>query len=180
MGLAEAQKDKLVQQIAVLREDYNKVAAIPEPETAGSFAQDWRRQVVRELKSLAMPNVRFEVQWSDVTPGALAGNRPGGFSDFRKSGRGAPPARKGRLGRGTVARHARASHGSGRRRSRQKHWSSMKWMPGSGARLRKPSDRSCRNFRAAIRFCASRTCRRSRPAPIIIIASRSVSSTDEP
>ncbi len=28
MGLAETQKDKLVQQIAVLREDYNKVAQI--------------------------------------------------------------------------------------------------------------------------------------------------------
>ena len=72
MGLAEAQKDKLVQQLAVLREDYNKVArSLSRKRRAASAGL--QTQVVRELKSLAMPNVRFEVQWSDVTPGRSRG-----------------------------------------------------------------------------------------------------------
>jgi DNA repair protein RecN (Recombination protein N) len=68
MGLAEAQKDKLLQQIASLREDYNKVAQMLSQKRRAASAK-LVTQVVRELKSLAMPNVRFEVQWSDVTPG---------------------------------------------------------------------------------------------------------------
>ena len=72
MGLAEAQKDKLVQQLTVLREDYNKVArSLSRKRRAASAGL--QTQVVRELKSLAMPNVRFEVQWSDVTPGRSRG-----------------------------------------------------------------------------------------------------------
>jgi DNA repair protein RecN (Recombination protein N) len=72
MGLAEAQKDKLLQQIASLREDYNKVAQTLSRKRR-SASTKLETQVVRELKSLAMPNVRFEVQWSDVSPGRARG-----------------------------------------------------------------------------------------------------------
>jgi len=72
MGLAEAQKDKLLQHIASLREDYNKVAqTLSRKRRAASTKLE--TQVVRELKSLAMPNVRFQVQWSDITPGRARG-----------------------------------------------------------------------------------------------------------
>jgi len=72
MGLAEAQKDKLLQHIASLREAYNKDAqTLSRKRRAASGKLE--AQVVRELKSLAMPNVRFEVQWSDVIPGRARG-----------------------------------------------------------------------------------------------------------
>jgi DNA repair protein RecN (Recombination protein N) len=72
MGLAEAQKDTLLQQITSLREDYNKVAQTLSRKRRAASAK-LETQVVRELKSLAMPNVRFEVQWTDVTPGRARG-----------------------------------------------------------------------------------------------------------
>jgi DNA repair protein RecN (Recombination protein N) len=72
MGLAETQKDTLLQQIANLREDYNKVAQTLSRKRRAASAK-LETQVVRELKSLAMPNVRFEVQWTDVTPGRSRG-----------------------------------------------------------------------------------------------------------
>jgi DNA repair protein RecN (Recombination protein N) len=72
MGLAEAQKDKLLQQIASLREAYNKDALTLSRKRRTSSAK-LESQVVKELKSLAMPNVRFVVQWSDVTPGRARG-----------------------------------------------------------------------------------------------------------
>jgi DNA repair protein RecN (Recombination protein N) len=72
MGLAEAQKDKLVQQIAVLREDYNKVArSLSRKRRAASTGL--QTKVVQQLKSLAMPSVRFEILWSDVIPGRSRG-----------------------------------------------------------------------------------------------------------
>lgn len=72
MGLAEAQKDKLLQQIASLREDYNKDAKTLSRKRRTASAR-LEAQVVRELKSLAMPNVRFVVQWSDLTSGRARG-----------------------------------------------------------------------------------------------------------
>ena len=72
LGLAEEQKDTLLQQIASLREAYNKVAQMLSRKRRSASAK-LEAQVVRELKSLAMPNVRFEVQWSDVTPGRARG-----------------------------------------------------------------------------------------------------------
>ena len=72
MGLAEAQKDKLVQQIAVLREAYNKVAQSLSRKRR-SASRGLQTQVIQELKSLAMPNVRFEIAWSDVSPGRSRG-----------------------------------------------------------------------------------------------------------
>ena len=72
MGLAEAQKDKLLQHIASLREAYNKDAqTLSRKRRAASGKLE--AQVVRELKALATPNVRFEVQWSDVIPGRARG-----------------------------------------------------------------------------------------------------------
>src|SRR5688572_12656977 len=72
MGLAETQKGKLLQQIASLREAYNKDAmTLSRKRRAASTKLE--TQVIRELKSLAMPNVRFEVQWSDVAPGRSRG-----------------------------------------------------------------------------------------------------------
>ncbi|HET9217634.1 MAG TPA: DNA repair protein RecN [Terriglobia bacterium] len=72
MGLAEAQKDKLVQRIASLREAYNKDAvALSRKRRAASGKLE--RQIIDELKSLAMPNVRFQVKWSDITPGRFRG-----------------------------------------------------------------------------------------------------------
>jgi DNA repair protein RecN (Recombination protein N) len=72
MGLAEEQKDKLMQQITALREDYDK-AAVALSRKRRSASAKLEAQVVRELQSLAMPNVRFQVRWSDVTPGRARG-----------------------------------------------------------------------------------------------------------
>jgi DNA repair protein RecN (Recombination protein N) len=72
MGLAEAQKDKLLQQIASLREAYNKDAKTLSRKRRAASAR-LETQVIQELKSLAMPNVRFAVEWSDVTPGRARG-----------------------------------------------------------------------------------------------------------
>ena len=72
MGLAEAQKDKLLQQIASLREAYNKDAlTLSRKRRAASGKLE--RQIIDELKSLAMPNVRFQVKWSDIAPGRSRG-----------------------------------------------------------------------------------------------------------
>ena len=72
MGLAEAQKDKLLQQMGALRQDYDK-AARALSQKRRTAAKKLETQVVRELKSLAMPSVRFEVHWTDVTPGRTRG-----------------------------------------------------------------------------------------------------------
>ena len=72
LGLAEAQKDKLLQQIASLREDYNKVAQMLSRKRRAASTK-LEAQVVRELKSLAMQNVRFEVRWTDLVPGRARG-----------------------------------------------------------------------------------------------------------
>jgi len=72
MGLAQEQKDKLVQQIATLREDYTKAAATLSSKRR-AISGKLETLVVQELKTLAMPNVRFQVLWSDVTPGRARG-----------------------------------------------------------------------------------------------------------
>src|SRR4030095_12134839 len=75
MGLAEEQKDKLVQQIATLREDYRK-AATTLSRKRRAVSGKLETMVVQELKSLAMPNVRFEVLWSEGHPGRARGSDP--------------------------------------------------------------------------------------------------------
>ena len=72
MGLAETQKDKLLQQIASLREAYNKDALTLSRKRRAASGK-LQRQIIDELKSLAMPNVRFQVKWSDVAPGRSRG-----------------------------------------------------------------------------------------------------------
>jgi DNA repair protein RecN (Recombination protein N) len=72
MGLLEEQKDKLIQQITTHRQDYDKDAAALSKKRR-TASRKLEAQVVRELKSLAMPNVRFEVRWEDVSPGRARG-----------------------------------------------------------------------------------------------------------
>ena len=72
IGLTESRKDELEQEISKLTEDYNKAAqALSRKRRSASKALEER--IVRELKSLAMPNARFEVHWIDVTPGRSRG-----------------------------------------------------------------------------------------------------------
>ena len=72
MGLTELQKDKLLQRVAALRVDYDKAAqSLSRKRRAASEKLEGR--IVRELKSLAMPHARFEVRWSDVSPGRSQG-----------------------------------------------------------------------------------------------------------
>ena len=72
MGLLEEQKDKLIQQITTHRQDYDKDASALSKKRR-TASRKLEAQVVRELKSLAMPNVRFEVQWTDISPGRARG-----------------------------------------------------------------------------------------------------------
>jgi DNA repair protein RecN (Recombination protein N) len=72
MGLAESQKDKLSQQIADLRKDYDRdAAALSQKRRMASG--NLEKKVVRELKSLAMADARFEVRWEEVRPGSAQG-----------------------------------------------------------------------------------------------------------
>ena len=72
IGLTESRKEELGLKISELTGQYNKAAATlsRKRRTASKKLEDL---VVRELKSLAMPNTRFEVHWSDVTPGRARG-----------------------------------------------------------------------------------------------------------
>jgi DNA repair protein RecN (Recombination protein N) len=72
IGLTESRKEELEEKISGLFGDYSKAAEAlsRKRRTASKTLED---RVVRELKSLAMPNTRFEVHWSDVTPGRARG-----------------------------------------------------------------------------------------------------------
>jgi DNA repair protein RecN (Recombination protein N) len=72
MGLAEIQKDKLLQQIAWFQADYTKAAAALSRKRRVA-SKKLETQIIAELKSLAMPNVRFECRWNDVNPGSSRG-----------------------------------------------------------------------------------------------------------
>lgn len=72
IGLTESKKDELEQKISGLSQEYGKAAeTLSRKRRAASKTLEDR--VVRELKSLAMPNTRFEVHWTDVTPGRARG-----------------------------------------------------------------------------------------------------------
>jgi DNA repair protein RecN (Recombination protein N) len=79
IGLTESRKDELEAKITGLFEEYRKAAEAlrRKRHTASKTLED---RVVRELKSLAMPNTRFEVHWSDVT-GTRPGDRSSGTSN---------------------------------------------------------------------------------------------------
>jgi DNA repair protein RecN (Recombination protein N) len=72
IGLTESRKDELEQKISGLSDEYRKAAEAlsRKRRTASKTLED---RVVGELRSLAMPNARFEVHWSDVTPGRARG-----------------------------------------------------------------------------------------------------------
>jgi len=72
IGLAETEKVTINKELVALREDYDKAAATLSKKRKAA-AKKLEGQVVRELQSLAMPNVRFEVRWSDVSPGRARG-----------------------------------------------------------------------------------------------------------
>jgi DNA repair protein RecN (Recombination protein N) len=72
IGLTESRKEELGQKISELTSQYNGAAGmLSRKRRMASKALE--EMVVRELKSLAMPNVRFEVQWTDVSPGRSRG-----------------------------------------------------------------------------------------------------------
>jgi DNA repair protein RecN (Recombination protein N) len=72
IGLAETEKVTINKELAALREQYDKAAAALSKKRRSS-SKKLETQIVKELQSLAMPNVRFEVRWSDVTPGRSRG-----------------------------------------------------------------------------------------------------------
>jgi DNA repair protein RecN (Recombination protein N) len=72
IGLAETEKVTINKELVALREEYDKAAATLSKKRKAA-SKKLEAQVVRELQSLAMPNVRFEVRWSDVTPGRARG-----------------------------------------------------------------------------------------------------------
>jgi DNA repair protein RecN (Recombination protein N) len=72
IGLAETEKATLNKELVTLREEYDKVAATLSKKRRAA-SKKLESQVVRELQSLAMPNVRFEVRWWEVIPGRARG-----------------------------------------------------------------------------------------------------------
>jgi DNA repair protein RecN (Recombination protein N) len=72
IGLTETRKEELEEKISTLTRDYNKAAETLSRKRR-SASKTLEEQVVRELKSLAMPNTRFEVHWTDVSPGRARG-----------------------------------------------------------------------------------------------------------
>jgi DNA repair protein RecN (Recombination protein N) len=72
IGLAETEKVSISKELVVLREQYDKAAATLSKKRRAA-SKKLETQVVRELQSLAMPSVRFEVRWTDIHPGRARG-----------------------------------------------------------------------------------------------------------
>ncbi len=72
IGLSESRKEALGQKLSELQSQYEKAAAALSRKRR-SASRKLEEQVALELKSLAMPNARFEIRWSDVTPGRARG-----------------------------------------------------------------------------------------------------------
>jgi DNA repair protein RecN (Recombination protein N) len=72
IGLTETEKVAINKELVVLREQYDKAAAALSKKRRAA-SKKLETQVVRELQSLAMPNARFEVRWTDVQPGRSRG-----------------------------------------------------------------------------------------------------------
>jgi DNA repair protein RecN (Recombination protein N) len=76
IGLTETKKVQLLARIAGLQEDYVQ-AARSLSKKRRTASKKLELAVERELKSLAMPNARFVIVWTDVSPGRSAGvDRP--------------------------------------------------------------------------------------------------------
>ncbi len=76
IGLTESRKDLLEQQIGLLKQTYAEAAQALSKvrRTATKGLED---AIERELRSLAMPQVRFVIKWFDVSPGRSSGiDRP--------------------------------------------------------------------------------------------------------
>jgi DNA repair protein RecN (Recombination protein N) len=76
IGLTETKKEELQARIAGLRAQYSEAAAsLSKKRRAAS--RKLETAVEQELKSLAMPQARFMIAWSDVQPGRASGiDRP--------------------------------------------------------------------------------------------------------
>ena len=72
IGLTETKKDELQQKITALRAEYSSVAVVLSKKRR-TASKKLETSIVRELKSLAMPNARFIVNWKDVIPGRATG-----------------------------------------------------------------------------------------------------------
>jgi DNA repair protein RecN (Recombination protein N) len=72
IGLTESRKEELSHKISTLTEQYDR-AALKLRQKRRAASRELEGLVVRELKSLAMPNTRFQVHWSDVSPGRARG-----------------------------------------------------------------------------------------------------------
>lgn len=72
IGLAETKKDELQVKISGIRRQYNEAAAALSKKRRAA-SRKLEAAVERELRSLAMPQARFRIDWSNVTPGRASG-----------------------------------------------------------------------------------------------------------
>jgi len=76
MGLTENKKDDLSKKLEGLRKEYEAMATVLSRRRR-TAAKTLEAAAERELQSLAMPQARFVVDWSEVRPGSSAGfDRP--------------------------------------------------------------------------------------------------------
>ena len=76
IGLTETKKDGLQIRLAALKKEYAEAAALLSSKRRAA-SKGLESAVERELKSLAMPQVRFVIAWQDVSPGRARGiDRP--------------------------------------------------------------------------------------------------------
>jgi DNA repair protein RecN (Recombination protein N) len=76
IGLVESKKDELQVKIAGLRQQYGE-ACEKLRKKRRAVTKKLEAAVERELQSLAMPQARFTIGWTDVTPGRATGiDRP--------------------------------------------------------------------------------------------------------
>jgi DNA repair protein RecN (Recombination protein N) len=76
IGLTETKKDELKEKLSRLQSEYAQAAAkLSQKRRAAS--KDLETAVERELRSLSMPQARFTIAWTDVSPGRASGvDRP--------------------------------------------------------------------------------------------------------
>jgi DNA repair protein RecN (Recombination protein N) len=72
IGLTESKKDQLQAKIADFRQEYSVLAGQLSKRRRGA-SKKLEATVERELHSLAMPNARFKITWTDIAPGRASG-----------------------------------------------------------------------------------------------------------
>jgi DNA repair protein RecN (Recombination protein N) len=76
IGLTESKKEQLQAKIDELRQEYSVLAG-QLSKRRRSTSKKLEAAVERELHSLAMPNARFKIAWTDIAPGRASGiDRP--------------------------------------------------------------------------------------------------------